>query len=465
MPESLAIVAWCTSENDKRIANELIAVGQDVCALILVREAEGFVLEAACGDIPAPPERFATVNNAWAWLRKQKNGFAAVIEAKLNRAELPPHAAERFLANSLAAEGSQEIVSNFSNYTDAYFSYSEKGASADEITSGFAFAGPTGEELGFYLNRNDKTLSTPKVISLDLSPQCVKRCAKCQFHSPDSPFKKYIPSKAKMPLEMARKIIREAALFDPKPVIAPTFSGEPLLYPDLRELLEEAKGLGLPVSITTNGMLLKPEISDRLIDLQIDTIMISLDAVTQYTYEKVQAPGNLEQVEEFVRHLLKVRRDGPTLVGLTYVVEDENENEFDEFLSKWNDVDYIVKSHKLDMLGSGNAVQPKNMDIAFKAPCFASLTSLYIRYDGRVALCGYDLPSTLVNLRAGSEMSLQDIWNSAEMQSRKDKMINPPYEYPFCRLCACREGQYQWETTENGRPVTVSPITKVFHNN
>lgn len=57
--------------------------------------------------------------------------------------------------------------------------------------------------------------------------------------------------------------------------------GEPLIRPDILELAEYARGLGLRITFSTNGTLITPEIAARLKSLGVGYVGISLDGVDE----------------------------------------------------------------------------------------------------------------------------------------------------------------------------------------
>jgi len=56
--------------------------------------------------------------------------------------------------------------------------------------------------------------------------------------------------------------------------------GEPLLYPDLPEVVRYAKGIGFSVSASTNGYLLSASVVKELEDAGLDTMQVSVDRMT-----------------------------------------------------------------------------------------------------------------------------------------------------------------------------------------
>jgi len=71
--------------------------------------------------------------------------------------------------------------------------------------------------------------------------------------------------------------------------------GEPILYGDLRRLLEHAKALGMATSLTSNGTLLKGERLARLEGVT-DLLAISLDGVPESHNRMRNAPRAFEQM-------------------------------------------------------------------------------------------------------------------------------------------------------------------------
>jgi radical SAM protein with 4Fe4S-binding SPASM domain len=55
--------------------------------------------------------------------------------------------------------------------------------------------------------------------------------------------------------------------------------GEPLLRPDIFELIEHARTVGIRVTLSTNGTLITPEVARRINDLGVSYVGISLDGI------------------------------------------------------------------------------------------------------------------------------------------------------------------------------------------
>jgi MoaA/NifB/PqqE/SkfB family radical SAM enzyme len=83
-----------------------------------------------------------------------------------------------------------------------------------------------------------------------------------------------------------REIISELAELGCKKV---HFSGgEPMLRPQLPDLVEHATGLGIRVTITTNGTLIDKVKAKRLIEAGLRGVNVSIDSPIRKMHEKIR---------------------------------------------------------------------------------------------------------------------------------------------------------------------------------
>ena len=83
--------------------------------------------------------------------------------------------------------------------------------------------------------------------------------------------------------------------------------GEPLAHPDIVEMVTMAKSLGANVELITNGMLLTPDISRKLIEVGLDTLWVSIDGSTPESYADVRLGAALPQVLANLADFRKIR--------------------------------------------------------------------------------------------------------------------------------------------------------------
>jgi len=82
--------------------------------------------------------------------------------------------------------------------------------------------------------------------------------------------------------------------------------GEPLLNPELPQMIRYVKSLGTRTHITTNGFMLDKNKCQSIIDSGIDSIAISINAATDELYEEIMIGGNLKRVKNNIFELNKI---------------------------------------------------------------------------------------------------------------------------------------------------------------
>lgn len=83
--------------------------------------------------------------------------------------------------------------------------------------------------------------------------------------------------------------------------------GEPLLHPRLFDMVAKAKGAGSQVGFTTNGTLLGPRAAERLLDLDLDLLAVSIAGATPGTHAAIRVGSDLAEILARVRGLLGLR--------------------------------------------------------------------------------------------------------------------------------------------------------------
>jgi len=123
--------------------------------------------------------------------------------------------------------------------------------------------------------------------------------------------------------------------------------GEPFLHPDLPELIVHTKKAGIDVAITTNGVLMKPGIPERILG-STEWIKVSLNAGSPETYAAVHRarPDFFDTVVANLEHAVKVRADGGhhCTLGAQILLLPENEHEVEDLARCCRDIglDYLV---------------------------------------------------------------------------------------------------------------------------
>lgn len=126
--------------------------------------------------------------------------------------------------------------------------------------------------------------------------------------------------------------------------------GEPLLHPRLLDMITIAKAENCRVSLTTNGVLLDRDISERLVRDGIDIVAVSFAGASKDTHEAIRCGSQFEQLVANVRTLSnlkrKMRSKKPKVV-LSFLMTKTNMGELPEAVELANDlgVDELVATN------------------------------------------------------------------------------------------------------------------------
>ena len=144
--------------------------------------------------------------------------------------------------------------------------------------------------------RYEHTPSTGPIVVYNCTPRCNLRCLHCYSTSDCA------RRDAELDTTQAKKFLADTLEIN-APVVL--FSGgEPLLRPDLLELLAEAKRLGLRTVISTNGTLIDEQIAAKLKDASLSYIGISLDGPEQIHDEFRQSKGAFKATLKGIQNCL-----------------------------------------------------------------------------------------------------------------------------------------------------------------
>lgn len=303
----------------------------------------------------------------------------------------------------------------------------------------------------------------PKRAFIDVAYACNLRCAMCDIYSKDAVMEYSHPKPKFMDFELFKRAIDECAPFVESFNIQ--LRGEPLLHPRYAEMLAYVKQAapGSKTFFNTNGLLLTDAMTQSIIESGVDGVYISLDATTAEAYDQIRIGSNLKTVTANVENILK-RRDesGATFtVGVSFVIQDENENEQLDFLNQWKDkVDYVIYYTKaeLDKTRPTLFFEPT----ATEGVCQAVNENIVILVDGEVVPCCGALGGEVVygNIQTQSLTEILSAPKAHKFRARLNAM--EAQTIPLCSTCTMWVANEVRTNVENGIPVTVCPIQKTY---
>lgn len=280
-----------------------------------------------------------------------------------------------------------------------------------------------------YKMKHLNSIKYPLISAIELTNHCNSACIFC-------PHRLMTRKKEHMKFETFKKIIDEIKNY-PQGLVWTHLFGEPLLHPQLIEFIKYAKNVGVRIGVSTNCMLLDKKMSKKLLDTNLDNIILCLDAYISSTYEKLRVGLDYFKVVKNIENFLKLKEDRKKpYVQLQFVENYLNKKEINEFKFYWKGtkgIDEIIILPSKDWAGQ---VDKKFDSIGFRKrnPCSIIWKYLAIHSDGNVTICctDYDAKIKLGNV---NNESLKDIWNGEKLKKLREMQLKGNYINGLCDIC------------------------------
>lgn len=165
--------------------------------------------------------------------------------------------------------------------------------------------------------KNGTTIGSGPVVVWNSTRTCNLRCKHCYM---ESDAQKY---QGELTTEEAKRFIDDLAEFR-VPVLL--FSGgEPLIRPDFFELAAYAESKGIRPTLSTNGTLITREVAQKIKDIGVGYVGISLDGLREVNDEFRGKEGAFQKAMEGIKNCVAVDQR----VGLRFTINSHNLKELD----------------------------------------------------------------------------------------------------------------------------------------
>jgi radical SAM protein with 4Fe4S-binding SPASM domain len=118
---------------------------------------------------------------------------------------------------------------------------------------------------------------TPTLVSFAVTRECNLTCKHCYSQSVDSPHPRELNTTEAM------RLINQIA--DAGAHLLILDGGEPLMRPDIFELVRHSRNVGLTTVMGSNGTLITAEVADKLAEAGLQAVAISLDGADAATHD------------------------------------------------------------------------------------------------------------------------------------------------------------------------------------
>jgi len=335
-------------------------------------------------------------------------------------------------------------------------------------------------KLMYHVSRVNEWLNGESVypIYMEVSPSgaCNHRCSYCGLD-----FMGYKPNFLKA--NILKERLSELGELGLKSIMY-AGEGEPFLHPEMVSIIEHTKESGIDVALTTNGVLLRKEIVERVL-INTEWIKVSINGGTRETYAKIHQskPDDFDKVVDNLSFAAEVKKDNDykCVLGMQLVLLPENHHEVVSLakLAREIGMDYLVvkpysqhpqsKTNKystikysdFDYLSEGlEKISSDNFGVVFRSNamkkwdnnhrnyehCLALPFWSYIDAGGNVWGCSVYLGDDRFKYGNIYEKTFKDIWEGEERQNSLS-WVAENLDVTRCRInCRMDEAnRYLWE--------------------
>jgi len=315
----------------------------------------------------------------------------------------------------------------------------------------------------------------PLMLILSMIYPCNFGCPNCPYTDGNSEIRRFYKERNGdlFPEKLWNKIAEESGKYGAW--LRCTGGGEPMLHPQMTQMVEFAKEKGARVWMNTNGSMFGPtpflrKRLERIIKANIDLIEFSMDAGDPDTYAKLRPPrkGPPRNPQKWwdnhvnnVRAALELRKQfkSTTRIVVSMILQKELTATLDDALDFWlKDVgvdDVITRKFltwddntEISFEPSLNSHLYADLETEKKEPCVWPFERLNIDTLGRIALCGQDIGFRTHDLFPSVwDTSIKDIWLGEKFNwYRKMHLDNRGSECWPCRGCsAWKAGIRDWD--------------------
>jgi hypothetical protein len=297
-------------------------------------------------------------------------------------------------------------------------------------------------KLSYYLGLT-RVPTAPLYVNVEPDAVCNLRCGLCSSAHRDD-------RKALMDMGLFKAIVadaKSAGVID----VSLWLSGEPLMHPQVAEMVAYVESIGMVSGMHTNATLLTERRVRELLDAGLSQLSISFDGSDLEDYEQMRQGANFEKTVANIRRFLQIRTErgssGPRTIIQT-IVPFQPEMQGDNGWIHYPDApaelrqlfaglpvdEYmVVLPHNWAGEIQGEGLRPPGR---VYHPCQHLWMGLSIAWDGRVHGCCTDLNGLLIRGDMKRGDSIRKIWNDAATQKMRRLHRTGRYrEIPLCREC------------------------------
>jgi len=292
----------------------------------------------------------------------------------------------------------------------------------------------------------------PTFVSIEPSAVCQLHCPQCPCGNKG----RAISKEALMSMATYKKILKECRGW--VHTFQFYFQGEPLLNSHLSEMIHLAHKAHIYTTCSTNAQALTPLLAKQLIQAGLDRIIVSIDGLSEESYQAYRQGGSLNQALKGLIYLrqAKDQLNGCTHIELQCLRLTSNEHEWALFQRSYHQMgadSLTLKSAQFYNYEHGNPLMPNNEhyrryhqkeDGTFvpknrlrpmsDIPCKRIQKGCVITVNGDVLPCCFD-KSAQYSMGNVLVSSLHEIWQGEKFNHFRKQIRHNRMDYAICRNC------------------------------
>lgn len=290
----------------------------------------------------------------------------------------------------------------------------------------------------------------PLLVDLELSTVCNLRCPMC--YTITEHFKKRVKV-GFLDFALFKRIVDE--ICDKVPALRLSLRGEPTLHPKFFECVSYAKQKGVrEISMLTNGSKLSCEFIEKLVEIGLDWLVISVDGLNE-KYESVRRPLKFKDTLQKIKNLKLIKQQKKStkpvvkVQGIWPAIKDNPEAFYNTFI---DDVDLIAFNPLIDYLG-----KDENIVYVDNFLCPQHYQRLVIGSDGQAMMCSNDEEGMEI-IGDANQQTIHQIWHGERLGQMREKhrQQNGFKSIPVCKKCYLpRQTEDVEKAAVNGREFII----------
>jgi MoaA/NifB/PqqE/SkfB family radical SAM enzyme len=195
--------------------------------------------------------------------------------------------------------------------------------------------------------------------------------------------------------------------------------GEPLLHKDIYTMIKYASENNIRTIISSNLCSFDETDVDRIINSGLELLVVSLDGITQATYQEYRVKGDVEKVKRNIEMIMKRKGElgSPNpVIQIQFIVMEHNQHEIEkavDFSRRINVEEFVLKEvgpRFSPKVFKGGDIKLRALEILNELNmCRRLWGAVYVGWNGDVRPCCLTFDGNAGNMLADE---FKEIWNN-----------------------------------------------------